>query len=280
MYTLRLTLEEMYNGTTRRLGVNKCIVCDECNGSGSAFEVSEDSNTYGECEECEGVGVLEVVRKISPDSEKVYTKECELCWGMGTAVIPEERCRRCNGRRILNAFCALNINVRPGSRHGQKLIYGSEGNQVPDMRPGNLIVILEELKHHVFKRTGNDLFMTMKLSLADSLCGFDKIVTTLDKRRLVIRIPRGKVVPNLGYKCVINEGMPIYENPQERGRLIIQFKVNIPNRISSVRQPILEKILPPRENVNIPMEATECYMVSFFFYYIWGPRRFMRNLGH
>jgi len=47
-------------------------------------------------------------------------------------------------------------------------------------------------------------------------------------------------------KCVMNEGMPQYKNPFEKGRLIIQFLVNFPTSLLPELIPQLENCLPPR----------------------------------
>lgn len=36
----------------------------------------------------------------------------------------------------------------------------------------------------------------------------------------------GQVVEHGAIKCVLNEGMPIYRRPYEKGRLIIEFRVS------------------------------------------------------
>ena len=37
----------------------------------------------------------------------------------------------------------------------------------------------------------------------------------------------GQIVKHGDIKCVLNEGMPIYRRPYEKGRLIIEFKVSL-----------------------------------------------------
>lgn len=36
----------------------------------------------------------------------------------------------------------------------------------------------------------------------------------------------GQVVKHGAVKCVLNEGMPIYRRPYEKGRLIVEFRVS------------------------------------------------------
>jgi len=250
----------MYNGTTRKLAVNKNVVCDVCQGSGSESEVAQD---YDTCEECHGLGIRTVIKRTSPDVEEEMERDCELCWGKGEAIISEDRCSNCRGRKTVPEQSFLIVKVRKGTRHGQKIIYKGEGTQEPNMRPGDVVVILEAADHPTFKRQGDDLMMTIQLDLVESLCGFEKLVTTLDKRQLSISSPRGKVIQNDDLKCLMGEGMPKYKNPSEKGKLIIQFEINYPTSIRSRHVPSIEKCLPPRQRVDIPMDAVECNLVIF-----------------
>lgn len=56
----------------------------------------------------------------------------------------------------------------------------------------------------------------------------------------------GEVTKHGDVKCVMNEGMPQYKNPFEKGRLIIQFLVNFPTSLLPELIPQLENCLPPR----------------------------------
>ncbi|XP_035213689.1 dnaJ homolog subfamily A member 1-like [Stegodyphus dumicola] len=67
----------------------------------------------------------------------------------------------------------------------------------------------------------------------------------------------GEVIKHQSLKCILNEGMPQYKNPFEKGRLIIQFIVNFPETIDHVAVPQLEAVLPPRPEHIIPDDADE-----------------------
>jgi DnaJ family protein A protein 1 len=86
----------------------------------------------------------------------------------------------------------------------------------------------------------------MELTLVEALCGFRKSIRTLDERDLVISALPGQVFKQGDLKCILNEGMPHYRNPFEKGRLIIQFCVEFPRRLSQDVIPQLESLLPPR----------------------------------
>ncbi|KAI5644446.1 hypothetical protein NE865_03553 [Phthorimaea operculella] len=117
-------------------------------------------------------------------------------------------------------------------------------------------------EHEVFKRSGNDLIIRLNIELVESLCGFQKVIRTLDERDIVITVLPGEITKHGEVKCVMNEGMPMYKNPFEKGQLIIQFLVNFPERIPPEVIPALENCLPPRPRVEIPELAEECMLVD------------------
>lgn len=79
----------------------------------------------------------------------------------------------------------------------------------------------------------------------------------------------GEVIKHQSLKCILNEGMPHYKNPFEKGRLIIQFLVNFPDELDDTAIQQLEAVLPPRPEIIIPDGADEVslYFLLFFFFY-------------
>ena len=148
---------------------------------------------------------------------------------------------------------------------GKKITFSGEGDQEPGLEPGDIIVVLDEKPHSIFKRDKTDLLMKMEISLTEALCGFQKVIKTLDNRQLVLTSLPGEVIKPGDLKCILNEGMPVYRNPLEKGRLVIQFDVKFPakNEIRPENIARLEHLLPPRTPVRIPMDAEECVLVEF-----------------
>ena len=75
----------------------------------------------------------------------------------------------------------------------------------------------------------------------------------------------GEVIKPGDVKCVMNEGMPMYKNPFEKGRLIITFKLEFPkeNWIDHALIDQVESLLPARQEVIIPDDAEECELTKF-----------------
>ena len=104
--------------------------------------------------------------------------------------------------------------------------------------------------------------MRMEIELVEALCGFQRVIQTLDQRDLVVTSLPGEVVKQGDLKCIIGEGMPTWKDPYNTGRLIIQFMVNFPTKIDPSVIPNLERCLPPRQEVIIPDGAEECTLVE------------------
>ena len=64
----------------------------------------------------------------------------------------------------------------------------------PDTATGDIIFVLQQKEHPKFKRKGDDLFYEHTLTLTESLCGFQFVLTHLDNRQLLIKSNPGKVV--------------------------------------------------------------------------------------
>lgn len=146
---------------------------------------------------------------------------------------------------------------------GQKIVFSQEGNQEPGLEPGDIIIVLDEKEHPVFKRSGNDLIVKQELQLVEALCGYQRVIKQLDGRELVITALPGEVTKHGEVKCIYNEGMPQYKNPFEKGRLIIQFNVKFPDSIPHHAIPLLENCLPSRPQIMITEAAEECILEPF-----------------
>jgi DnaJ family protein A protein 2 len=96
-------------------------------------------------------------------------------------------CKPCNGKKIKNETKKLPVEIDKGAPNGEKYTIHGEGDEVPDAEAGDVIVILEEKKHKLFKRKGADLFMEKEITLLEALTGVDFVLTHLDGRKVRIR---------------------------------------------------------------------------------------------
>lgn len=197
-------------------------------------------------------GMIQQIQSMCPD-----------CRGQGERINPKDRCKQCQGKKVIRDRKILEVHVDKGMTDGQKIIFNGEGDQEPDLEAGDIIIVLDEKEHPVFKRSGNDLIIRQEILLVEALCGFQKVIRTLDDRSLVITALPGTVTKHGEVKCILNEGMPQYKNPFEKGRLIVQFLVNFPIEIAPEFLPTLENCLPPRPQIMIPDQAEEVELIPF-----------------
>jgi len=69
---------------------------------------------------------------------------------------------------------------------GKKITFNGEGDQEPGLEPGDIVVVLDEKENSTFKRDKTDLHMKLQLTLTESLCGFQRVIKTLDNRQLIV----------------------------------------------------------------------------------------------
>lgn len=257
VHRLGVTLEEMYNGATRKLALQRSLVCDKCEGRGGK------KGATSKCEPCRGTGMIARMHQLAPGIMQHIEQVCSQCQGQGEMISEKDRCKACEGRKLIRDRKVLEVHIDKGMRDDQKIVFAGEGDQEPDVPAGDIIVVLDEKKHPVFDRANEDLVMTMQLTLVEALCGFQRVVKTLDARDLVITSIPGEVIKHNEIKCVMGEGMPRYKEPFERGRLLIRFGVTFPEKLDPAMVPKLESCFPARPPVEIPIDSEECTLMTF-----------------
>merc|ERR1719147_448908 len=257
MHQLSVSLEDMYNGSVRKLALQKNVICDGCDGVGGK------AGAVQKCPNCRGTGMQVRIQQLGPGMMQQIQSMCGECQGQGERIDPKLRCKKCNGRKVNRERKILEVSVDKGMADGQKITFAGEGDQEPGMEPGDIIIILDEKAHPLFKRNGNDLILKMDISLTEALTGMRKTIQTLDERTLVIQTVAGEVIKPNDLKCVYGEGMPTYRNPFEKGRLILQFSVVFPPSLEPAVAEALAQVLPPAEEPMIPDDHDEVDLNDF-----------------
>ncbi|XP_042491551.1 dnaJ homolog subfamily B member 1-like [Macadamia integrifolia] len=135
----------------------------------------------------------------------------------------------------------LTIEIKPGWKKGTKITFPEKGNEQQGVIPADLVFIIDEKPHSVFKRDGNDLIVTQKIPLVEALTGYTVQLTTLDGRNLTI--PINSVISPSYEEVVKGEGMPIPKEPSKRGNLRIKFNVKFPSRLTQDQKTGIKRLL-------------------------------------
>eukprot|EP00062_Callorhinchus_milii_P012510 gi/632959630/ref/XP_007895735.1/ PREDICTED: dnaJ homolog subfamily A member 1-like [Callorhinchus milii] len=216
-HQLSMSLEDMYNGATRKLTLQKNVICQKCNGECYS---AQGRNSRG--------GTEVHIQQIGPGIIQQIQTMCSECRGEGERINAKDRCKTCSGKKVVREKKILEVHVDRGMKDGQKITFHGEGDQLPGLEPGDVIIILDQKEHASFQRSENNLITQMEINLVEALCGLKHTIKTLDNRTLVIGSRPGEVIRPGDVKCILNEGMPLHRNPFERGLLIIQFQVKFP----------------------------------------------------
>jgi len=241
-----VTLENLYNGCCKKLSLQKKVLCGKCDGSGVQPEFADRRDAIQTCATCRGQGMVIKTRQIGPGMMQQMQSVCPKCNGEGQIMNHKYTCKSCNGNKTTKERKILEIHVEKGMEEGHKITFRGEGDQEPDVEPGDVVIVLIEKKHDVFQRKDQELIMEMEIDLVDALCGFKRSVSTLDDREIIVTAIPGEVIKHGDVKMIRGEGMPYRGNPFEKGNLIIKFNVNFPTQTwaNSVEMDKLRALLP------------------------------------
>ena len=227
---VKLTLEEIDNGTEKKIKVNKYVPCKTCGGTGAR------NNNYETCPHCHGSGVVTEVRRTILGQMQTQSV-CPHCGGEGRII--KDKCRDCNGEGIVRAEEIITINIPAGVYDGMQLSMSGKGNAAPHGGvPGDLIILVEEIPHDQFERQETNLYYNAYITFAQAAMGANIEIPTLSgkvKMKIESGTPSGKVFRLKG------KGMPEV-NGYGRGDLLVCVNVWVPKSLSREEKEMLSKL--------------------------------------
>lgn len=190
---VNLSLEEMYNGTHKKIKYKKFIKCNGCSGTGGETT---------KCFTCNGSGAVNQVH-TTPFGKIQSTIQCPKCSGNGDIIT--KKCGTCTGSGVTKDEVPFEFSIPRGIMDGEALKVFGMGNSIRNGNDGDLIINIVELPHAKFKRVAMDLHQKVSLSYKDLVLGNDSVeVGTLDNKIRFKIGPGTKVgtmlrVPNKGF---------------------------------------------------------------------------------
>jgi len=261
-HELRVTLEDLYNGKTKKLSIQRTVICKKCDGKGGQGNPTK-------CPHCKGTGMQVRIQRMGPMIQQVQSA-CGECRGEGETWSSKDKCTgTCKGKKVHKEKQILEVHIDKGMTDGHRIPFRGMADEEPGVETGDIIMVLRTADHEVFERKGNDLVMKMKISLSEALTGFTRKIKTLDNREIALTSLPGEFVQHEGIKVAQGEGMPIHRNPFEKGNLIIQFSVEYPSKewftqdgCANVTK--MAAILPEKTEQAIVTDDTEEVMIQDF----------------
>lgn len=228
---VKLSLEEIAKGVTKKFKVHKDVTCPDCHGTGC--EVGSHTET---CSVCHGSGY--VMRTQRSMFGMVQTQEpCPSCHGSGV-VIPKP-CHNCHGTGVVSGEEIVEIKIPAGVAEGMVVNVPGKGNAAQlGGTPGDIQVLIEEEPHPDFIRDDNDLIYNLLLTLPQAILGGPVEIPTIDGRARINIAPgtqpgtalrlRGKGLPSV----------PGYGNGT--GDIVVNISVYIPENLSTDERKAVE----------------------------------------
>jgi len=219
---MKMTLEEIAEGVTKKIKVNKLVnaegvtykTCSTCNGSGRITRVAQTflgaMQTQSTCHTCQGAGKIIDQRPSDSDAQGLKRQE-EV----------------------------IEVKIPAGVEDGMQLSVSGKGNAGPfEGIPGDLIVVIEEVPHDELRREGENLHYEAFVNFVDAVLGESIEVPTVNGKAKIKIEPgtqSGKMLRLRG------KGLPVLQR-HGQGDLLIHINVWTPKKFSKDEKEILEKL--------------------------------------
>ncbi len=229
-YEVEISLEDVFNGVTKKISLEKFDVCSNCSGNGS-----KKGEGLAKCEECNGQGVARHTRR-TPFGVFATTTTCSHCQGSGEVV--KEICDECDGKGRIKVSKTIDVKIPAGIEEGTRLRVQGEGEAGSrGTRAGDLYVIVYIKAHDIFERDGCDLSLEVPINFVQACLGAEIEVPTIEGKA-TIKIPQG-TQPSTVLR-MRSKGLPSL-NHSGRGDQHIKIKVEVPTKLSKEQTKLLKE---------------------------------------
>src|SRR6185503_1040797 len=135
-------------------------------------------------------------------------------------------CQTCHGQGTISRTESVEFRIKAGTRDGQRIRLAGKGNAGVGGGPaGDLYVIVRTGTHPVFTRVGDDVQVTIPVTVPEAALGAKVEVPTIDGRAQ-LKIPPGT---QNGQKLRLRErGVESASHPGQRGDQIVTVQVMVP----------------------------------------------------
>lgn len=212
---IQVSIEDLFNGVYKKIKYRKNNKCSDCNNTGG--ETSK-------CSGCNGQGVINQVQN-TPFGRMQNTVMCSNCQGSGDILV--KPCNTCGGSGVKVGEVQYELNIPRGLMDGEMLRVNEMGNAIKNGIDGDLIINIVEIPHHKFRRIGNDIHQTIKLSYKDLVLGNDNVqIDTMDGK-VKFKIKKGTDVGTM--LRIPTKG---FVRGNETGDMILEVWLDIPKEVS------------------------------------------------
>lgn len=216
-YQVEIDFWTAIRGGVTRLEIQRQSQCSTCKGTGAVGKPME-------CPECKGTGHV-----TQTGGRMKFNIQCPRCGGSGKV---QNTCPTCDGSGVIARREPLEFRIKPGTRDGQRIRLAGRGNAGTEGAPaGDLYLIIRVGHHKLFRRTGDDINVSVPVTAMEAALGARIEVPTIDGEgsqpgRAQLKIPPGT---QTGQKLRMREkGVPSATREGQRGDQIVEVKIVVP----------------------------------------------------
>ena len=231
---VRLNLQEVATGVTKKFKVKKDVTCPHCHGTGAEGNSSSET-----CPTCQGRGV--VVKTVRTMLGMMQTQqECPNCHGEGTII--KNKCRHCSGTGIVKGEEVVEIKIPAGVADGMVVNAPGKGNAGPHNGiNGNIQVFIEEEPNDTFIRDHQDVIYNLLLDFPTAALGGQVEIPTIEGGRVRVKIEPG-TQPGKTLR-LRGKGLPAVQGYGNGwGDLVVNISVYVPKELSRDEKEALERL--------------------------------------
>ncbi len=210
-YQVNVGFWDAIRGSVMRINISRLDTCTNCHGSGVV-------GTPATCPQCKGSGQF-----TQSTGGMKFNVACPRCGGTGKTQPP---CPTCHGEGVVERTEPLEVRIKAGTRDGQRIRIAGKGNAgTHGGGAGDLFIIIRVGEHPVFRRDGDDVYVTVPVEAWEAALGAKIEVPTIDGRSQ-LKIPPGT---QSGQKLRLREkGVPSATHDGKRGDEIVEVKLLAP----------------------------------------------------
>jgi len=236
IFTIKVSLEDLYHGVRKKLSIERSVVCKECSGVGAT-----DRSAIKKCSQCNGSGKTFFKANNSLGNIAIE-RDCQVCSGKGNVVDRNLLCKRCQGNRTTKERQSVEFQIPPGTGSQEKIRLPGLSDEAPDLKPGDIIIQLQQIQHSVFERQNHDLIVRKKIKLIDALIGTEIVIRHLDGKEYRLQLPDLENYKPGDIRMIQGLGMV---SSNKTGNLYVQIDVEFPGQriTDSYKRELLESVL-------------------------------------
>ncbi len=227
--TIKMTLEEIANGVQKTIKLPTFVKDSHCNGTGA-----KDGTSFHTCPTCHGSGsVLRQQQSIFGMTQSQVV--CPTCQGEGKVI--DQKCPYCNGEGVEKQEQTISFEIPAGVSGGEVLTLPGKGNAaIHGGVNGDLLIVIEEIKHPDLIRDGNDIIYNLMLDLPTAILGGTAEVPTISGRA------RLKITPGTQPGKVLRLRGKGIKSRQGTGDELVNVMVYIPENLTPAQQSAIESL--------------------------------------